>query len=96
MFTVKHIRISNIHIYGLSVDKVYIPDRTGIGFMTSATHDAAWCVVGEVLCGDHDHTGFTSLEDVYFIPVDTMLQYLFSDNQFYRDFTASRKTTGEK
>ena len=49
---------------------------------------------GEVLCGDHDHTGFTSLEDVYFIPVDTMVEYLFSDNQFYRNFTASRKTTG--
>ena len=52
-------------------------------------------VEGEVTCPpEHDHPGFTSLHDVYFIPVDTMMEYLFSDSKFYQDFLASRKTSG--
>ena len=52
-------------------------------------------VVGSLVeCSGHEHNGFTSLDDVFAIPVDRMFDLLFTDSQMYLDFIKARKTFG--
>ena len=48
----------------------------------------------DVQCTGHEHNGFTSLDDIFYIPVDRMYELLFTDSQMYKDFIAARKTYG--
>lgn len=47
------------------------------------------------LCENHDHPGKLYLDEVFSIDVDQMFQLLFTDCEFYLEFTRARKTSGK-
>ena len=52
-------------------------------------------LAGAVECVGHEHNGFTSLDDVFSIPIEQMFDYIFTESKLYLDFIAARKTFGE-